>query len=104
VTLSPRSRSISIPTPTKPSETQEKTRDRHRSGPGTQRRCPDDRRHGNPGHQRRQPYEHSGYSPDGIVEFYPVLTLEDVRTALAYYYAHIKESGDVDPESDAAPA
>jgi len=33
-----------------------------------------------------------------------VLTLEDVHTALAYYYAHIEESGDVDPESDAAPA
>jgi uncharacterized protein (DUF433 family) len=49
-------------------------------------------------------YEHSGYSPDEIVEFYPVLTLEDVHTALAYYYAHIKEFGDVEPESDAAPA
>lgn len=49
-------------------------------------------------------YEHSGYSPDEIVEFYPVLTLEDVHTALAYYYAHIEEFGDVEPESDAAPA
>ncbi len=47
-------------------------------------------------------YEHSGYSPDEIVEFYPVLTLEDVHTALAYYYAHIEEFGDVEP--DAAPA
>ena len=36
-------------------------------------------------------YEHSGYSPDEIVEIYPALTLEDVHTALAYYYAHIEE-------------
>ena len=49
-------------------------------------------------------YEHSGYSPDEIVEFYPVLTFEDVHTALAYYYAHIEEFSDIEPESDAAPA
>ena len=49
-------------------------------------------------------YEHSSYSPDEIVDFYPVLTLEDVHTALAYYYAHIEEFGDIEPESDAAPA
>lgn len=36
-------------------------------------------------------YEHSGYSPDEIVELYPALTLEDVHTALAYYYANIDE-------------
>jgi uncharacterized protein (DUF433 family) len=49
-------------------------------------------------------YEHSGYSPDEIADFYPVLTLEDIHTALAYYYAHIGEFGDIEPESDAAPA
>ena len=36
-------------------------------------------------------YEHGGYSPDEIVELYPALTLENVHTALAYYYAHIEE-------------
>jgi uncharacterized protein (DUF433 family) len=36
-------------------------------------------------------YEHSGYSPDEIVELYPALTLEDVHTALAHYYANIDE-------------
>ncbi|MFC7156356.1 DUF433 domain-containing protein [Halomarina halobia] len=49
-------------------------------------------------------YEHSGYSPDEIVGFYPVLTLEDVHTALAYYYANIDEFRDVEVDSDAAPA
>ena len=39
-------------------------------------------------------YEHSGYSPDEIVEFYPSLSLEDVHTALAFYYAHINEFRD----------
>jgi len=47
-------------------------------------------------------YEHSGYSPDEIVDFYPVLSLEDVHTAIAYYYAHIDEFRDAD--RDAAPA
>jgi len=36
-------------------------------------------------------YEHSGYSPDEIVELYPPLSLSDVHTALAYYYEHIEE-------------
>ncbi|WP_254546173.1 DUF433 domain-containing protein [Halomarina pelagica] len=49
-------------------------------------------------------YEHSGYSPDEIVGFYPALTLEDVHTALAYYYANIDEFRDVEVDSDAAPA
>lgn len=35
--------------------------------------------------------EHSGYSPDEIVELYPDLTLEDVHIALAYYYANIDD-------------
>ena len=39
-------------------------------------------------------YEHSGYSPDEIVDLYPALTLPDVHTALAYYYAHIEEFRD----------
>lgn len=34
-------------------------------------------------------YEHSGYSPDEIVELYPALSLADVHTALAYYYATV---------------
>lgn len=33
-------------------------------------------------------YEHSGYSPDEIVEFSPDLSLADVHAALAYYYEH----------------
>ena len=36
-------------------------------------------------------YEHSGYSPDEIVDLYPALSLADVHTALAYYYAHVDE-------------
>jgi len=36
-------------------------------------------------------YEHNGYSPDEIVDFYPSLSLEDIHTALAYYYANIDE-------------
>ncbi len=36
-------------------------------------------------------YEHNGYSPDEIADFYPALSLEDVHTALAYYYANIDE-------------
>lgn len=46
-------------------------------------------------------YEHSGYSPDEIVELYPALSLSDVHTALAYYYEHIEEFRDRD---DAEPA
>lgn len=45
-------------------------------------------------------YEHSGYSPDEIVEFYPALTLEDVHTAIAYYYAHIDDFREPTTESD----
>lgn len=36
-------------------------------------------------------YEHSGYSPDEIVDLYPDLSLSDVHTALAFYYEHIDE-------------
>jgi uncharacterized protein (DUF433 family) len=39
-------------------------------------------------------HEHSGYSPDEIVDLYPALTLSDVHTVLAYYYAHIEEFGE----------
>ena len=49
-------------------------------------------------------YEHSGYDPNEITQLYPHLSLGDVHTALAYYYAHIEEFGDIEPESDAAPA
>jgi uncharacterized protein (DUF433 family) len=47
-------------------------------------------------------YEHSGYSPDEIVELYPALTLEDIHTALAYYYAHIDEFRERSDESGTA--
>jgi uncharacterized protein (DUF433 family) len=47
-------------------------------------------------------YEHSDYSPDEIVDLYPALTLEDVHTALAYYYAHIEEFRDRGDEAGAA--
>ena len=47
-------------------------------------------------------YEHSGYSPDEIVELYPALTLEDVHTALAYYYAHIEEFRERSDDTGAA--
>ena len=36
-------------------------------------------------------YEHSGYEPDEISEFYPELSLSDIHAALAYYYDHIDE-------------
>ena len=36
--------------------------------------------------------EHSGYSPEKIVEFYPDLSLADVHAALAYYDEHVEES------------
>lgn len=52
-------------------------------------------------------YEHSGYSPDEIAEFYPDLSLADIHTAIAYYYDHLDEFDDVVPatEDDAgAPA
>ncbi|WP_254861786.1 DUF433 domain-containing protein [Halovivax gelatinilyticus] len=39
-------------------------------------------------------YEHSGYSPDEIVDLYPALSLADVHTALAFYYANIDEFRD----------
>ena len=47
-------------------------------------------------------YEHSGYSPDEIIDLYPVLTLEDVHTALAYYYAHLEEFRERGGEAGAA--
>lgn len=42
-------------------------------------------------------YEYNGYSPDQIAEFYPSLTLEDIHTAIAYFYGH-------PDEFDSAPA
>ena len=39
-------------------------------------------------------YEHSGYSPDEIADLYPALSLEDIHTALAYYYANIEDFRD----------
>lgn len=47
-------------------------------------------------------YEHSGYSPDEIVDLYPALDLEDVHTALAYYYGHVEEFRDAETDSGAA--
>ena len=47
-------------------------------------------------------YEHSGYSPDEIVDLYPALTLSDVHTSLAYYYAHIEEFRDRSDDAGAA--
>jgi len=44
-------------------------------------------------------YEHSGYSPDEIVELYPALTLEDIHTALAYYYANVEDFRDAMAEA-----
>ena len=52
-------------------------------------------------------YEHSGYSPDEIADFYPGLSLADIHTAIAYYYDHLEEFEDAvpAPEDDAgAPA
>jgi uncharacterized protein (DUF433 family) len=46
-------------------------------------------------------YEHSGYSPDGIVDLYPALDLEAVQTALAYYYGHVEECHDRRRRGDA---
>lgn len=45
-------------------------------------------------------YEHSGYSPDEIAEFYPALSLADIHTAIAYYYDHLDEFEDVVPLSE----
>ena len=39
-------------------------------------------------------YEHSGYSPDEIVDLYPALSLSDVHAALSYYYDHVDEFRD----------
>lgn len=36
-------------------------------------------------------YEYNGYSPDEIAEFYPALSLADIHTAIAYFYAHPEE-------------
>ena len=49
-------------------------------------------------------YEHSEYSPDEIVDFYPALTFEDVHTAIAYYYAHIDEFRESVPEANIRPS
>lgn len=46
-------------------------------------------------------YEHNGYSPDEIADFYPALTLEDIHSAIAYYYGHIEEFRGVNPDTDA---
>jgi uncharacterized protein (DUF433 family) len=46
-------------------------------------------------------YEHSGYSPDEIVELYPALDLEAVHTALAYYYGNVEEFRDAEADSGA---
>lgn len=48
-------------------------------------------------------YEHSGYSPDEIVELYPPLSLSDVHTALAYYFAHVEEFRDAMADVDVDP-
>lgn len=51
-------------------------------------------------------YEYNGYSPDEIVDLYPVLTLQDVHAALAYFYGHPDEFDSM-PEAqsdDEAPA
>ena len=45
-------------------------------------------------------YEHSGYSPDEIAEFYPDLSLADIHAALSYYYDHVDEFRDTMPASD----
>lgn len=45
-------------------------------------------------------YEHSGYSPDEIADLYPPLTLEDIHTALAFYYATIDEFRDEMADED----
>jgi len=49
-------------------------------------------------------YEHSEYSPDEIVDFYPALTFEDVHTAIAYYYTHIDEFRESVPEANIRPS
>jgi uncharacterized protein (DUF433 family) len=48
-------------------------------------------------------YEHDGYSPDEIAEFYPALSLEDIHTAIAYYH-HTDEFRDVTPDARLAAA
>lgn len=45
-------------------------------------------------------YEHNGYSPDEIAEFYPTLSLEDIHTAIAFYYGHVEEFRGVSPDAD----
>ena len=49
-------------------------------------------------------YEHSGYSPDEIADLYPPLSLEDIHTALAFYYANIDELRDQMGDSDGETA
>ena len=36
-------------------------------------------------------YEHQGRTPDEIVSQIPSITLADVHSALAYYFAHVQE-------------
>lgn len=43
----------------------------------------------------------SGYSPAQILDLYPALSLEDVHTALAYYYGHRDEFDDSAADSEA---
>jgi uncharacterized protein (DUF433 family) len=46
-------------------------------------------------------YQRGGLTPDEIVSAYPSLTLTDVHTALAYYYAHREEiDADITEDDD----
>jgi len=49
-------------------------------------------------------YEHDGYAPDEIVDFYPTLSLEDVHRAIAYYYRHADEFRDGTSDVELAAA
>ena len=44
-------------------------------------------------------YEYNGDSPDQIAGFYPALTLEDIHTAIAYFYGHPEEFDSAPPSS-----
>jgi uncharacterized protein (DUF433 family) len=44
---------------------------------------------------------HSGYTPEQLLELYPTLSLEDVHTALAYYYGN-REAFE-DPDTGSGP-
>jgi hypothetical protein len=45
-------------------------------------------------------FERTGALIDEIAEFYPALTLEDIHTAIAYYYAHIDEFRDAHRDAE----